>query len=398
MHICMLSWEYPPRIIGGISRHVEEISEALVAQGHRVSVITADHPGTAPYEERRGVHIYRVPNDHAPTPDFLTWVLHLNFGMIELALQVHKENPFSLIHGHDWLVGQAGILLKKTLDLPLVGTVHATENGRMQGIHTPIQRYIHQQEWALTFESWRTIVCSDYMFRELQGLFQVPQDKMDIIPNGIDYQKFDFSFEAKPFRRRYALDYEKIILFVGRMVPEKGAQVIIEAAPDVLKEYPDAKFVLVGRGGFLDELKRRANELSVAHKIHFTGYVDDDTLLRLYKVASVFTAPSLYEPFGIVALEGMGAQVPVVVSDTGGLGEIVEHKRSGLTVFPGDPKSLAWGLLEVLKDPDTAALMQDQAFQRILDTFNWPMIARQTAEVYARVLQEADKASPALTR
>lgn len=396
MHICMLSWEYPPRIVGGISRHVEEISEALVAQGHRVTVITADHPGTAAYEERKGVHIYRVPNDGTPTPDFLTWVLHLNFGMSELALRVHKEHPFDLVHAHDWLVGQAGALLKKSQNLPLLATIHATENGRMHGIHTPTQRYIHQQEWMLSYESWRTIVCSNYMFRELRGLFQVPEDKMDIIPNGIDYHKFDFSFDQKPFRRRYALDHEKIILFVGRMVPEKGAHVIIESAPEVLREYPDAKFILVGRGGFLDELKRRAAELNVGHKILFTGYVDDETLLQLYKVADVSTAPSLYEPFGIVALEGMGAQVPVVVADSGGLGEIVEHQKSGITVFPGDPKSLAWGLLEVLKDPESARQLREQAYQRVLDTFNWPMIARQTAAVYHRVMQESQQGTPIL--
>ncbi|MGE5707446.1 MAG: glycosyltransferase family 4 protein, partial [Bacteroidota bacterium] len=184
--------------------------------------------------------------------------------------------------------------------------------------------------------------------------------------------------------------------FVGRMVPEKGAHVIIESAPDVLSEYPDAKFILVGRGGFLDELKRRAAELNVGHKILFTGYVDDETLLQLYKVADVSTAPSLYEPFGIVALEGMGAQVPVVVADSGGLGEIVEHQKSGITVFPGDPKSLAWGLLEVLKNPDEARQLREQAYQRVLDTFNWPMIARQTAEVYHRVMQEAQQGTPIL--
>lgn len=391
MHICMLSWEYPPRIVGGIARHVEEISEALVAQGHRITVITADHPNTPAYEERRGVHIYRVPTETSPTPDFLTWVLHLNFAMSEMAFRIHKEHPFDMVHAHDWLTSQCGVLMKKSLEMPLVGTIHATENGRMHGIHTPVQRYIHQQEWFLSYESWRTIVCSDYMFNEMRGLFQTPEDKLDIIPNGIDYHKFDFTFDTKPFRRRYALDFEKIILFVGRMVPEKGAHVIIESAPEVLRECPDAKFVFVGRGGFLDELKRRAAELNIGHKIMFTGYVDDDTLLRLYKVADAFVVPSLYEPFGIVALEGMGAQLPTVVSETGGLGEIVQHMESGVTTYPGDAKSLAWGLLQVLKDNELASKLRRNGYQRVLDTFNWPKIAQQTAKVYERILKEAKK-------
>jgi glycosyltransferase involved in cell wall biosynthesis len=384
----MLSWEYPPRIVGGIARHVEELSEALVSKGHEVHVITADHPNTPQYELRKGVHIHRVPADNTPTPDFVTWIHHLNWGMAELALRLHQAHPFDMVHAHDWLVAQSAVLLKKSFGVPLVGTIHATESGRNQGIHTSLQSYIHHQEWFLTYESYRVIVCSQYMYREVRELFAVPEDKLDIRPNGIDFHKFDFPFEQRQdFRRQFAMDHEKVVMFVGRMVPEKGAQVLIEAVPQILAHYPDAKFVVVGKGGFLPDLKRRAAALRLGSKILFTGYVDDDTLLRIYRTADVAVAPSLYEPFGIVALEGMAAKVPTVVADTGGLGEIIDHTRTGVTTYAGDPDSLAWGILQVLRHPREAGQMAENAYQKVLDVFNWQVIADQTLSTYDRVLE-----------
>ncbi|MNR82390.1 Glycogen synthase [compost metagenome] len=398
MRICMLSWEYPPRIVGGIARHVEELSEALASKGHEVHVVTADHPNTPEYEHRKGVHIHRVKTDVAPAPDFVTWIHHMNWGMAETAIRLHQAHPFDLVHAHDWLVAQSGALLKKTFGVPLVGTIHATESGRNQGIHTPLQSYIHHQEWFLAYESYRVIVCSQYMHHEVRELFAVPEDKLDIRPNGIDYHKFDFPFENRQeFRRQFAMDHEKVVMFVGRMVPEKGAQVLIEAAPRVIAQVPDAKFVIVGKGGFLADLKRRAAELRLGNKILFTGYVDDDTLLRIYRTADVAVAPSLYEPFGIVALEGMAAKVPTIVAETGGLGEIIEHGKTGVTTYAGNPESLAWGITEVLKHPKEAHQMAENAYQKVLDVFNWQVIGDQTLETYDRVLEMAGR-KPAAAR
>ncbi|MBI6545156.1 MAG: glycosyltransferase family 4 protein, partial [Cyanobacteria bacterium NC_groundwater_1444_Ag_S-0.65um_54_12] len=306
MRIAMLTWEYPPRIVGGIARHVEELSQALVNHGHEVHVFTADHPEVPEHEIVQGVHLHRARGDNAPTPDFLSWILHLNFNIARMAFETQRLVAFDLFHAHDWLVTQSAYLLKKALDLPIVATLHATEAGRMKGLHNALSRYIAQQEWCLTYEAYRAITCSWTMNNEIQAQFSVPADKIDVIPNGIVHQKFHFDFPDRMiFRRRLALDFEKIVMFVGRMVPEKGAQFLIEAAPQILERYPDAKFIIIGRGGFLDELKTRAGALNLGHKCLFTGYVDDATLLRIYRIADVAVVPSLYEPFGIVALEGM---------------------------------------------------------------------------------------------
>jgi glycosyltransferase involved in cell wall biosynthesis len=124
------------------------------------------------------------------------------------------------------------------------------------------------------------------------------------------------------------------------------------------------------------------------------GFVSDDDLHKLYQVIDVAVFPSLYEPFGIVALEGMAAQVPVVVSDTGGLGSIVEHTRSGITTFAGNAESLSWGILEVLKHPDVAAKLAAAGRKRVEEVFNWPAIARSTAAIYQRILDESGATTP----
>jgi glycogen(starch) synthase len=389
MNILKLTWEYPPRVVGGLARHSEEISEALVHAWEKVDVITADHPGTPKYAQVNGVDIHRVKDFQFEAPDFFSWVLHFNFGIIRTAMDLMATQEIDIIHAHDWLVAHAAITLKHMYNKPLVATIHATESGRWNGIHNKIQNYVHSMEWYLNYEAWRTIVCSDYMKDEVMGNYNLPASKIDIIPNGIKRDKFIFPFpDAMDFRRSLAMDHEPLIVSVGRMVPEKGFQILIDAAAEVLREVPHARFVIAGKGGMLDELRYRAQALGIADRVSLPGYVSDEDLLKLLRVADVAAYPSLYEPFGIVALEAMAARTPVVVSDTGGLGGIVEHGVTGMKTYKGSPDSLAWGIKQVLFHPDWAKWMVDQAYQRLVDTFNWDIIAGQTKQVYQRVSQE----------
>jgi glycosyltransferase involved in cell wall biosynthesis len=398
MRILMLSWEYPPRIVGGIARHVEELSEALARQGHEVHVVTANHPNTLERETVNGVHLHRVKSLDYETPDFLTGIMQLNFGMITYALEQHQKTPFDVVHAHDWLVAHAGIALKKGLSLPLLATIHATEAGRNRGhLHSELSKYINTMEWLLCFEAWRVIVCSGYMHNEVTRQFGVPGDKIDVIPNGVVASKFNRTMGAEErmtFRRHLASDNQKLVFFVGRMTPEKGAQVLLEAVPKILAGYADARFVIVGKGGFLPDLKRRAHELGVSPYVNFTGFVSDEDLHKIYQVIDVAVFPSLYEPFGIVALEGMASQVPTVVSDAGGLPGIVEHAKSGITTYAGNPDSLAWGILEVLKNQDYANWLASEARKRAETVFNWDAIAQSTGGVYTRIVDERKAAEP----
>jgi glycosyltransferase involved in cell wall biosynthesis len=385
----MLSWEYPPRIVGGISRHVHDLSNALASDGVKVDVITCDYQD-APSEEvvNPNLTIYRVPVE--PNEDFVTWVQNLNDASEAKADELLKsrdnDEPI-VIHAHDWLAESAGKNLKIKHHIPLIATVHATEHGRNHGIHTDLQRKIHGIEWELCYEAWRVICCSYFMKDQIGDTLGVPEDKMDVIANGIDASKFDITFDASEFRKKFASPNEKIVFFVGRMVPEKGVQVLIRSIPEILQRYNDVRFVIVG-GGKKDHLEQLAEELGVSSKIFFTGYIDDETLLKLYKVVDVAVYPSLYEPFGIVALEAMAAKVPVVVSDAGGLREVVDHGTTGLTAWADNSDSLAWAILQVLQNPYSAKAMVRNAYNKATEQFNWELIAGQTAEVYERVWSE----------
>lgn len=387
--LLMLSWEYPPRVIGGLSRVVAALSKEIAALGWEVHVVTCDHPGTAEHERDGDVYVHRVQNQTDTTPDFLTWVNRLNFGLLQYAIKIHQQSPFDLIHAHDWIVTDSAWVMKAGFDIPLVATMHATEAGRMHGIHNDMQRYIHQMEWRLTFESWQVIVNSHHMHAELQRLFALPDDKMVIIPNGVDADEFDFSFDPLTIRGEFAAQHEQIVLYVGRMVMEKGVQVLLDAAPAVLTQCPGTRFIIVGTGYYLDYCKRKTHELGIEQSVKFLGYISDNELRQLYKIADVVCIPSLYEPFGIVALESMAASAPVVSSDTGGLSDFVEHMVTGITTYTGDAGSLAWGLLQVLRNKELATRLKENAYDRVKQIYNWKIIAKHTLAIYEKVLEAA---------
>lgn len=389
MKILVLSWEFPPRIVGGIARHVAELYPELVRLGHEIHLITVEF-GTAPPDEIvEGVRVYRVPV--APAHDFFHWVVNMNDSMGYYGGKlIQEEGQFDLIHAHDWLVGDAASALKHHFKLPLVATIHATEYGRYNGLYSDTQRYIASKEGTLAYNAWRIIVCTDYMRREVERALGVPWDKIDVIYNGIRAEKKQKNpnFDYSNFRRQFAEDEEKIAYYVGRMTYEKGVSILLNAAPKVLWEMQGrVKFVIIG-GGNTDKLKEQAWNLGIAHKCYFTGFMSEEDLNRFQTVADCAVFPSLYEPFGIVALESFAARVPVVVSDTGGFPEVVRHTKTGIVTYTNNPDSLAWGILEVLKNPGYAHWLVDNAYKDLELRFSWPKLAKQTEAVYGLVLRQ----------
>jgi glycosyltransferase involved in cell wall biosynthesis len=390
LSVMMLSWEYPPRIIGGISPHIYYLSKSLARNGIKVYVVTCDFPGAPAHEVVDGVEVYRIDSYKNPSPDFATWVYLMNMNMQKEAATITRQlgGKIDVFHAHDWLVATAGIGLKHVFRKPFFATMHSTEIGRRNGIHSGYERMIHETEAWLTYEAWKVICCSDYMVHHVQWAFGLPTDKLVMIPNGVKaevYTKNDK--DLAQFRNKYALPQEKIVLFVGRMVYEKGVHVLVNAAPKVL-EKANAKFIIVGNGYMKDQLSTIVNNTGLAHKVMFTGFVDDETLRKLQKCADVSVVPSLFEPFGIVALEAMAAKSPVVVSDTGGLSEIVNHDVDGVKAYTGNPDSLAWGINRVLTDEAYANTLRTNAYRKIQEKYNWDKIAQQTMTMYENILNE----------
>ncbi|MBO5478771.1 MAG: glycosyltransferase family 4 protein [Clostridia bacterium] len=387
MKILMLTWEYPPRIVGGIARVVNDLSKRLIKDGHDVTVVTYREENAPYFEDDKGVKVYRVDNYMINPNNFIDWIMQMNFNMIAKANEIiASEGKFDVIHAHDWLVAYAAKTLKNSYDIPIVATIHATESGRNSGIHNEMQRYINDTEWMLTYEATEVIVNSNYMKRELQALFGLPFEKINVVPNGININMFSGIERDYEFRRQYAADNEKIILFMGRLVYEKGVQHLISAMPKILQGYHDAKLVIAGKGGMIDELKAQVNKMGIGNKVYFTGYMDAKQVCKMYKCADVSVFPSTYEPFGIVALEAMLSGTPVVVSDIGGLNEIVEHGVNGMKSYAGNPNSIADSILALLYNPQLSQEVVKKAKTMVKNEYNWAKIAQDTHFTYQKAI------------
>ncbi|MBS7654833.1 glycosyltransferase family 4 protein, partial [Candidatus Bathyarchaeota archaeon] len=248
MNICMLTWEYPPRIVGGIARHCFGLTRALARKGHSVHVVTLDFPGAPQYEESEGVKIYRAPVELGH-PNFIVWVLIFNHFLEKRVAFLSRDLRFDIIHAHDWLVAPVGIASKHYLKAPLVSTVHSIEAGRARGIHSPDSRLIDGVEWWMTYESKRIIAVSNSAKREIEGHFHLPGEKIDVIPNAVDASKYNISVDREFVKRRFGIaPHERLVLFIGRLAPQKGVEYLIRATPQIIRVNPDARIVIVGAG------------------------------------------------------------------------------------------------------------------------------------------------------
>ena len=398
MKILMLTWEYPPRVVGGISKVVYDLSHKMVKEGNEVTVVTyKEGDNVKYYENDKGVEVYRVDNYMIRPNNFIDWIMQLNFNMITKANEIiNKNGKFDVIHAHDWLVAYSAKSIKESYNIPLISTIHATESGRNSGIHDETQRYINDSEWMLTYESSEVIVNSNYMKNEVQRLFGLPYDKINVIPNGVNLQLFSNVNIDYDFRRQYAMDNEKIILYVGRLVYEKGIQNLIAAMPKVLDRYHDSKLIICGRGGMIDELREQVKYLGIENKVYFAGYCDSKKMQKMYKCADVAVFPSTYEPFGIVAIESMLSGTPTIVSDVGGLNEIIEHGVTGMKSYAGNANSIADSVLSLLFDSKLCANISQNAIKKVKENYNWSKITDSTYYVYqlaiGKTVQEKEEA------
>jgi glycogen(starch) synthase len=386
MRILMLSWEYPPRVVGGMAHVVAEVSRALVQEGNEVDVITALDEHLAAAETMDGVKVHRVAPYHGRPLNFFAWVHQLNLAMLEKGVTLCRRKNFDLIHAHDWLVAYPGRALKHIFHLPLIASVHATEFGRNNGLHNDDQRYIGEVEWWLTYEAWKVICNSRYMREEVETVFNLPSDKIEIIPNGIRPAAFQVRKVDPAVRQRFAAPGEKLILFIGRLVREKGVQVLLEALPMIRDHFPDTRLVVAGRGPFEEDLRRTALNLGVDRFVTFAGYIDEPVRNQLYAQADVAAFPSLYEPFGLVALEAMATGTPVVVSDTGGFAETVEHEVNGIRAQTGNAGDLARQITRLLAEPELARRLSHRGLLEVEEKYSWSSLSRQYEALYQKVV------------
>jgi glycogen(starch) synthase len=388
----VLSWEYPPLIEGGLARHVRKLSEALVEIGVEVHVLTRGGEEMAEEEVVAGVAIHRVREPKRPTDlgEFVAWVERMNSDMLAAGVELGDRFDFDLVHGHDWLVAMAGDHLARRFRAPLVTTIHATEYGRHQGwVDKHPQSHIHGVERWITNRAEQVIACSYYMREQIADIFGVEEMRVSVIPNGIDpddLQPHDGD-GLERLRLEFAEPEQKLVLLIGRLVYEKGFQLALEAMPRVLEAVPGARFLVAGSGTHEEELRRQADALGIVGHGTFLGWIGDDVLHSLYRIADVCVVPSIYEPFGLVALEAMASGCPCIVADTGGLREVVPHEDVGLRFRSRDPEALAEVAIRVLSDDDLGRRLVAEAHEHVR-RFDWADVAERTAGVYADVLPD----------
>jgi len=429
MRVLMFSWEYPPIVEGGLARHVRGLAEQLVVQGVEVHVVSRGPDATA-HEERTGVIVHRVAQPPFPRDmdAFLGWVATMNRKMSALADELASELDIDLVHSHDWLVTDAARASARRLERPWVVTVHATEHGRHRGwVQKHPQSEIHRAERAMARQADHLITCSRYMRGHVADVFGVEPRRITALRNGIDLQRAQPHQDAAPAatlparrpppedaapedaaplgsrtavgpngpaasRSGLATPDELLVLLIGRLVFEKGFHLALDALAPLVHERdparPAVRFVVVGTGTAEQDLRRQARRLRLQHAGTFLGWVEDERLRELYRDADVCVVPSLYEPFGIVALEAMAAGCPSIVADTGGLREIVPAgEEVGLRFPPGDAEALRWALARMLGDCGLRTRIATAAHAHVA-AFDWPRVAQSTREVYARVLAQ----------
>jgi glycogen(starch) synthase len=393
--VLILSWEYPPVIEGGLARHVRKLAEALVRQGVCVDVLTrgvgrereADQTWV---EEVGGVSVHRVREPSWPRDldRFVAWVEQMNRDMLAAGEALALAHRYDLVHGHDWLVGQASAALADRLGVPYVTTIHATEHGRHQGwVQNPPQSHIHAVERWMARRADTVIVCSYYMRGHVADIFDIDERRVAVIPNGVDPSELRPTGDLQALRAEFAAPREKLVLLVGRLVYEKGFQLALDALPGVIERVGNVRFLVAGSGTHEAQLKEQASTLGLHEHGTFLGWIGDDALHSLYRIADLCVVPSIYEPFGLVALEAMASGCPCIVADTGGLREVVPGgERVGLRFNGGDAEHLGVMIERLLVDEALRDRLVTEASEHVL-RFDWDDIAQRTRGIYDALQQ-----------
>jgi len=383
MRIAMLSWESLHSIaVGGVAAHVSELAEALAAKGHEVHVFTRSGPGQPEYERVGLVHEHRCQHDGRD--DFVDDVNTMCQAIADQVIATEDYiGAFDVVHAHDWLAANAMIWIKQKRGRRSVLTIHSTEYGRCSNTFPNGQSArVREQERAGLYWCNRAIAVSGVTRAELMGMYDVPTWKTAVIHDGVVTSRFEVTIDPEEERQRYGMGItDPTVLFCGRMVHQKGPDLMLEAVHVVLHCHDRAKFVFAGDGDMRWSLEERARAMAIEHAVRFLGNRNGQELPRLYQCADLACVPSRNEPFGIVVLEAWSAGKPVVVTQAGGPAEYVHHERTGLLIYP-NADSVAWGLGTMLMDYDRARQMGANGRREVAQRFSWQQIAEKTLAVY----------------
>lgn len=380
----MFSWEtLHSCAVGGVAAHVTELAAALERRGHEVHVFTRPGYGAGGVSRIEGVWYHYCP--HAVHRGLIEETDEMCRSFVWHFFQTEDFlGRFDVVHAHDWLASNAIVWIKRGRpDHRTVLTMHSTEYGRC-GNHfwNGIPARIREHERRATYCADRVIAVSGALKNELMWMYNLPDWKCWVVPNGVPVHKYDGAINPGEVKARYGIaPMDPMVFYSGRLCLQKGPDLLLEAVPGLLRHHHRAKFVFAGDGHLRRDLETRARQLGVAHATRFLGYHNGGALIDLYKACDAVCMPSRNEPFGITALEGWAARKPVVASQNGGPGEFIWHNVTGLRTY-ATPESIGWGLGTLFTDFEWARWMGNNGRQAAEKVFNWDSIAQTTEHRY----------------
>jgi glycogen(starch) synthase len=415
VRLAVFVWEFPPRIVGGLGTYISEIAPRFVKLGHDVTIFTLNDGTLEEHEVLNGIDVYRprLLNSEDVVPTFVAedvqrWgtgirffadltmsnILSANKLVNELVRKEHRNYDAVIVH--DWLSIMGGMIARRELGKPLIFHLHSTEKGRNLGEGS---KTVKDLEYSGGQKADHIVTVSYAMRDELLSL-GFPGGKINVVYNGVDEAKYDSSRISKSqieaVRHAYGISNDELmILFIGRIVVVKGVDRLVQSMVYVRKKIPNAKLVVVGTSDMQYAIEEMVHTLKLEDvvKLRFE-WIPEEERITHYAAADLCVFPSLYEPFGIVALEAMSMSKPVVVGARGvsGMKEFVVPSgdlQSGFHVNPYEPLDIAWGITSALENIDKAKRIGQNGRRLVLENFTWENVASSTARLYEGLLSHS---------
>jgi glycosyltransferase involved in cell wall biosynthesis len=411
MRIAFFCWEFWPWLVGGLGTYAIEITKKFVEMGHEVVVFTLNDGNLPSREDWNGIEIHRplILDSSRIFPlfvrdDLRRWGHHIKFfsdifafnylsasKFVNQLVRKEKRN-FDIVSFHDWLAGFAGIMIKDNTQLPAVFHIHSIEEQRSLGGGSEVVKEI-EREAARKADK---IITVSYSMKEFLENLGYPREKLNVVYNGIDVEKYSLKNVnwrlVDKLKERYKIKEERVILFIGRLTWIKGVTNLIRAMPEIVKDFPNVKLVILGKGESYSDLIQLKQSLGLGEKVEIRSeWVSEEERIAHYALADVCVFPSISEPFGIVSLEAMSMERPVVVGARGisGLREQVipsGEDRCGVHVNGEDPHDIAWGIRVVLENYEEAKKWGKNGRKRVIENFTIERTAKETLKIYESLI------------
>jgi glycogen(starch) synthase len=412
-------YEYPPQVVGGLGTYAQYITHEYIEMGHDVTVFTLNPRNLKTTEVLKGVEVHRpmITNASNIFPmfvanDLVKWGTNIRFfsdifmynvlSATKFVNQLIKKekSKFDIVCVHDWLSSIAGIITKNETNLPLAFHVHSTEWGRSGDGGSEVVSHFEQATAQLA----NRIITVSYAMRDDLTRHGWNESKISVVWNGVDTDRYnpknvkEDAIDA--IREKYGTPKDwNLLLFIGRLTWVKSIRNLVQAMPLILQEYPKTKLVILGKGEEQSDITEMTSRLGIRKNVicRFDFVPEDERILH-YAAADTCIFPSVYEPFGIVSLEAMAMEKPIIVGAQGVVGfreQVIPSgpDQTGIHVNGQDPADIAWGVKEVLKDPQKAKEWGQNGRKRTIQLFTWKKVAEQTTQIYKSIMAKDSNAT-----